>query len=155
MNLLIEIVRAIRNVRAEYDVPPAKRIAVEVAAGERLELLQRQRTLLTEQARIEPAGLALERELAQKPAHALTLVIGGVEVYVPLAGMIDLDAERERLQKEIVRIEGEIQRVDNLLANAGFLKKAPVEVVERERAKRGEHLENIEKLRRRLQSLGA
>jgi valyl-tRNA synthetase len=153
MALLIEIVRAIRNVRAEYDVPSAKRIAAELVAGDRLPLLERQRTLLTEQARLEPAGLRLERELAQKPAHALTLVIGGVEVYIPLAGMLDLAAERLRLEAEIGHLEAEIARVDKLLANPGFTGKAPAEVVERERNKRVEHVENIEKLRRRRQAL--
>ena len=153
MALLIEIVRAIRNVRAEYDVPPAKRIAAEIAAGSRYALLDQQRSLITEQGRVDAASLRLEREIADKPAHALTLVIGGVEIYLPLAGMIDLEAERQRLSKEIARIEGEIARVDKLLSNEGFIKKAPAEVVERERAKRVEHMENIEKLRQRLRGL--
>jgi len=150
MSLLIDIVRAIRNVRAEYQVEPGRRIEAIIDAGARYSLLDGQKAMLIEQARLDPDKFSIEQHIADKPARALTLVMGGVEVYIPLGGMIDLDVERKRMNKEIARIEGEINRVDKLLANEGFLKKAPAEVIDREREKRVVHLENLEKLRQRL-----
>ena len=151
--MLIEMVRAIRNVRAEYQVEPGRQIQAIIDAGGRHALLAEQAALLIDQARLDPEKFVLAEQLDEKPAQALTLVIGGVELYIPLAGMIDLDAERKRLHGEIARIEGEIQRVDKLLANPGFMNKAPAEVIEREREKRVTHEENLEKLRQRLDTL--
>jgi valyl-tRNA synthetase len=153
MSLLIEMVRAIRNVRAEYGVEPGRLIQVIIDAGARHALLETESARLIDQARLDPEKFTLHRQLDEKPARALTLVIGGVEVYIPLAGMIDLDAERRRLQGEIARIEGEIERVDKLLGNPGFMNKAPAEVIERERGKRETHLKNLAKLRQRLETL--
>ncbi|MGQ9516584.1 MAG: hypothetical protein ACUVT1_04900, partial [Anaerolineae bacterium] len=69
------------------------------------------------------------------------------------AGMVDIEAERQRVLKDIAQVEAEIARVEKLLANPGFLSKAPAEVVEREREKRAQFQENLEKLRRRLEML--
>ena len=153
MSLLIELVRSIRNVRAEYGVEPGRRIQAIVDAGARYALLDAQADMLVDQARLDADAFRLTERLDDKPARALTLVIGGVEVYLPLAGMIDLDAERMRLNGEIARVQGEVERVDKLLANEGFLRKAPADVVERERGKRVAHLENLEKLRQRQEAL--
>jgi valyl-tRNA synthetase len=68
----------------------------------------------------------------------VTLAAGGVTTYLPLAGLVDLAAERTRLQKEIDNIDRQLQRIDGLLANPGFVNKAPAEIIDRERNKLGE-----------------
>jgi valyl-tRNA synthetase len=71
------------------------------------------------------------------PANALSLV-GELKVMVPLAGLIDVAAEQARINKEVERIRGEIERIDNKLSNESFVAKAPAEVVEKERARAAE-----------------
>jgi valyl-tRNA synthetase len=154
MSLLIDIIRGIRNVRAEYNVEPGRRIAAIIEADTRFPVLNEHRDIIIEQARLDPEKLTLVEKLPAKPTQAVGLVIGGVEVYVPLAGMVDIEAERQRVLKEIAQVEAEMARVEKLLSNPGFLNKAPAEVVEREREKRAQFQENLEKLRRRLELLG-
>jgi valyl-tRNA synthetase len=129
-----EVVRAIRNARAEYDVPPSRRIAAQIDAGEQAALLQSNLSLLARLAGLEPSTVQVAATLSA-PAQAVTLAAGGVTTYLPLAGLVDLAAERTRLQKEIDNLEKQAQRIEGLLGNAGFVGRAPAEVIERERAK--------------------
>ena len=153
MMLLMEIIRAIRNARAEYNVEPGRRIAAIMVAGEALPLLEAHRDLFITLARISEDALTIASRLDAKPSHALTLVIGGIEVYLPLAGMVDLEAEQKRLQGELAKTASEIARVEALLNNERFMAKAPAEVIERERAKLAYFREQEGKLRARLQAL--
>jgi len=153
MGLVMELIRAIRNARAEYEVEPGRRIAAVIAAGAHRGLLESQRAELVALARIDEAKLTIAETLAAKPAKALTLVIGGVEVYLPLAELVDLEQEVARLEGELAKTAGEIARVRNLLGNANFVAKAPAQVVEREREKLTTYAEQEAKLRARLESL--
>ncbi len=72
------------------------------------------------------------------PTKSITLAAAGVTVYLPLAGLVDLQAERKRLQKEIDNIDKQMQRITGLLGNAGFTAKAPADLIERERSKLSE-----------------
>ncbi len=153
VQLVMDIVRAIRNARAEYDVEPARRIVAHIAAGEKYDLLQSQRDVLATLARLDLSSLRIAHSLLDKPAQALTLVVGGVEVYLPLAGMIDLQAERARLEKELAHVENGVARSQKLLSNEGFIAKAPAEVVEKEREKLTQLQDQAQKLRGRLDTL--
>ncbi|MGQ9584598.1 MAG: valine--tRNA ligase [Anaerolineae bacterium] len=152
--LLMDLVRAIRNARAEFNVEAGRPIAALVAAGPHRPLLEAHRDLLTRLAGVDPQALTIQEAVAEKPRQAVTVLAGGVEAYLPLAGLVDLDAERARLQKELARTRQEIERVKGLLANPGFLTKAPAEVVERERKKLALHQGQVEKLQARLEMLG-
>jgi len=142
---LQEIVRAIRNVRSEYNVEPGRRIPTSISAGEFTALIQEQLPLLASLARLAGEQVAVATDLPA-PDKAVTLATSGVTVYVPLAGLVDLDAERIRIQKEIDNLSKQIDRSETLLANQGFVAKAPPEVLERERNK-------VEELRGRRQQL--
>ena len=142
---LQEIVRAIRNVRSEYNVEPGRRIPALVSAAEHEQLLNQQRPMLASLARLAADQVTIAAELAP-PDKAVTVATSGVTIYVPLAGLVDLDAERQRLQKEIDNLAKQIARSEGLLANEGFVAKAPPEVIDRERAK-------IDELRTRHQQL--
>jgi valyl-tRNA synthetase len=132
-----EIVRAIRNARSEYDVPPGRRIAAEISAGEQLTMVKNNLPMLARLAGLDPSAVTAAVDLPA-PAKAVTLAAGGVTTYLPLAGLVDLAAERTRLQKEIDNIDKQLQRIDGLLGNPGFVNKAPADVIERERGKQGE-----------------
>ena len=132
-----DIVRAIRNVRSEYNVEPGRRIAAELSAGEQAATLQAAKPLLVSLARLDAEHMAIAPELPA-PDKAVTLATGGVTVYLPLAGLVDLDAERLRLQKEIENLDKQMARSEGLLNNTGFVAKAPPEVIDRERAKHAE-----------------
>jgi valyl-tRNA synthetase len=155
MQSVMDAIRAIRNARAEYNVEPARRIVAHIATGEKYDLFLSQRDILVELARLDSDTLRLAHTLLDKPEKALTLVVGGVEIYLPLTGMVDLDAERKRLQKELTGVDEGIARSQKLLSNQGFVTQAPAEVVQKERDKLTGLQEQAEKLRERLAALAA
>jgi len=148
------IVRAIRNARTEYGVEPSRRIEAIIAAREQRGLIASQADVIAALARVDADKLRIEEALEERPRRASALVVGGVEVYLPLAGMVDLERERERLAREMEWVEGEIARAEELLADEEFLAKAPPQVVEKEREKLAGYREKWDKLRERLESLG-
>jgi valyl-tRNA synthetase len=153
MGLIMEMVRAIRNARAEYDVEPSRAIAAVVVAGDKADLVRSHADILTRLARIDAAQLSIEATLKEKPRQALTLVVSGYEVYLPLAGLVDIERERARLTGELSNIEREIVRCGKLLENSGFVAKAPADVVEKERAKLEDLKQRLAKLTERLRAL--
>ncbi len=154
MQTTTELVRAIRNARAEYEVEPARYITAIIAAGGAAEQLRAQAAILTTLARLDADNLVIEEQLAEKPEQAVALVIDEVTAYLPLAGMVDIDRERARLNKEVAETESQIARLEKLLGNAGFVNKAPTEVVEGERAKLADYQARAAKLTERLAALG-
>ena len=149
---LQEIVRAIRNARAEYEVEPARRIAAQISAGENAAVLQANQPLLLALARLDGNAVQIAQELPP-PDKAVTLAVGGVTVYLPLAGLVDLAAERSRLQKEIEGLDGQLRKIEGLLNNPGFVNKAAANVVERERNRQRELQEKHTQLAERLAGL--
>ena len=156
MALLMDLIRQIRNARAEYDVTPGRAIPAIVAAGAKLPLLEAQRGLLTFLARVDDEGLVLAAELQEKPQKAVALVAAeGVEIYLPLAGLVDLEQEIGRLQRALQETEQEIRRAEQMLANENFVRKAPQEVVQRQRDRLAEQQERRQRLGARLAALEA
>ena len=154
MEVIMELVRAIRNARAEYGVDPGRCIAATMVGGSRTDLLLDQREVLVSLSRLDPERLAIAPTLTQRPRQALALMIGGVECYLPLAGMVDLEAEREKLARELEEVADLISRSERLLANEDFVTKAPAHVVEREREKLAQNKAQEAKLQARLSSPG-
>jgi valyl-tRNA synthetase len=152
--LVRELIGGIRNVRNEYKVEPARWVAATIAGGPRTALLNEQRALLVRLARVADDQLMIVEQLASEPAHAATLVVGDVEVFLPLAGLIDLDAERARLGKELEQADADIARRAARLDNAGFVDKAPANVIQRERDGLAGAQATAERLRERLAQLG-
>jgi valyl-tRNA synthetase len=156
MELLMDLIRQIRNARAEFDVTPGKPVPAIIAGAGKLEVLEAQRGLLTFLAKVDDERLTLTRSLAEKPKQAVALVAAeGVEAYLPLAGLVDLEQEIERLQKAIAETQQEIQRAEGMLANESFTSKAPEHVVQRQRDRLAEQQERRGRLEARLRALEA
>jgi valyl-tRNA synthetase len=128
-----DVVRTVRDIRSKFQVAPSAllRALVRTSADEARAVLQAA-PLICRMAGLE----ALEaRPDAAKPDRSAAEVVAGAEVYVPLAGLIDLDAERRRLADRIAKERRFLEGLEKKLANQSFVEKAPAEVVERERAR--------------------
>jgi valyl-tRNA synthetase len=154
MALLMEIVRAIRNARAEHDVEPGRRIPAAIAGGASTDLLQEHATILCSLARLDEARLTIT-ESQEPPDKAITLVVGSVAVFLPLAGLVDMGAQQSRLTKELEQTSNRIERALELLGNPGFTAKAPPEVVQSERDKLAELQAQSQELDSQLAGLEA
>jgi valyl-tRNA synthetase len=155
MSLLMETIRTIRNIRSEYNVEPGRKIIAHIAAGEHHDVLTRYQEILVSLARLDPIKLQVVPTLDEKPEQAAGQVIsGGIEVYLPLAGMIDLAAEKERLEKELTQVEQRLAASQVKLNNQGFVQKAPAEVVEKERERLADLELQADKIREQLKDLG-
>lgn len=133
-NLIQEIVRTIRNLRAEKNVKPGRRIPAIIAAGEQTDVLKTQAAAIASLAQLDPGALQIMDRLEGKPEGHIALVVGGVEIYLPLAGLVDISEERARLEKDLASVNSQIQRLESLLASS-FAEKAPTNVVQKEREK--------------------
>jgi valyl-tRNA synthetase len=154
MGLVMELVRSIRNARAEFGVEPAKRIEALIAAGQAKDLLVAQTKTLVTLARLDPAKLRIAATPPEKPKQALSLLVGGVECYLPLAAMVDLAAERARTEKEIAAAQADVARGEKLLGS-DFASKAPAAIVEKEREKLAANRQRLAQLATRLASLSS
>ncbi|HYO57770.1 valine--tRNA ligase [Archangium sp.] len=152
MGPVIAAIEGLRNIRGESNLPPSARITAYVQSPDARtrELLERWRGYL-----MPLAGLGELRVTAPGPKPALSAAFVGprMEVFVPLAGLIDVDAERERLRKEITRSEQEVGGIKRKLDNPNFVAKAPPDVVEKDRARVEELEARISKLRDNLNRL--
>ncbi|MQA89541.1 MAG: valine--tRNA ligase [Gemmatimonas sp.] len=145
---LQELIGTVRNLRAEYGVQPAQRVTVRISGetAEIREVLEESARALFDLARVEQVVFGrTEGEIG-----AVVVLTSGVEVFLPLEGVIDLDRERTRLRSELNRIAGQEEATSKRLANESFVSRAPAEVVEREREKLTNFAEQREKLARGL-----
>jgi len=153
LGLVMEVVRAVRNLRAEGRVEPQRQVDLIVlpTTPEAERCLQRCLDYVRHIARV--GAVTFLTAEAEKPGQSLSALAGPVEVFVPLAGLIDLDAEVTRLGKEIATIEGDLAKSLKKLSSEGFLSKAPEAVVEKERTKVAEFEADLSRLRERLVKL--
>jgi valyl-tRNA synthetase len=153
VGFLQELVVAVRNLRAENKVGPGRLVPV-VMRGEaaQLDLVERLADQIKPLAKIDPLTLARD---GTRPRVAASAVVQGAEVFLPLEGLIDLDAERQRLAKEAGKLHADLETSRRKLRNQDFLAKARPEVVERERQRMVQLEETLEKLHRAEESLRA
>ncbi|CCQ97440.1 valyl-tRNA synthetase [[Clostridium] ultunense Esp] len=152
MKTMMELIRQVRNLRAEMNVPVSRPIEllIHVDDEKMKERIARNRAYLDRFFNLE--RLTIDTDV-KKPAKAVAAVFTGGEVFLPLEGLIDLDQEVERLSRELKRLDSEVERVAKKLANRNFVEKAPPHVVEEEREKERDYLEKREKVLARLQEL--
>ncbi|MCD6284618.1 MAG: valine--tRNA ligase, partial [Anaerolineae bacterium] len=130
MGVVMELVRGIRNVRAEYNVAAGKRVAATVAGAGLVGVLDENRDVLASLARLDAAKVTVV-ESCEPLTRSASVMVGDVVVYLPLAGMVDLVAERARLEKELANLTQRIAGSEKRLAGP-FAERAPANVVRRE-----------------------
>jgi valyl-tRNA synthetase len=152
MALLMDLVRGMRNVRAEYRVQAGRRIAATLAAGDLAPTLAARLDVLTFLARLDPDQVDIV-EATEPLEQSASVVVGDVVAYLPLAGMVDLAAERARLQGDLEDLTARIAASEERLAGP-FAEKAPPHIVERERERLAERKAEAAQVREQIARLG-
>jgi len=151
-NIIQEIVRNIRNIRTEKKIPPSKKIPATIIAGEKIEIIRDQVSTIIALGNLDKNETSIFKDLVEKPGNQTSVVISGVELFLPLDDLIDVDTEKERINKELSEIQIQITRLENLL-NSPFGEKAPAAVVQKEKEKLSQFVETANKLKQQLANL--
>ncbi len=154
MERLVAIIRSVRNIRAEVDTPMSKEIQLLIQAKDEAVAAELEKNRNYLERFCNPSELDIGTAL-KAPEKAMSAVITGAELYLPLAGLINIDDEIKRLEKEWQKWDKEVDRVQKKLSNAGFVNKAPEHVVEEERKKEQDYLDKRGKVEARINELKA
>jgi valyl-tRNA synthetase len=152
MDKLIELIRSVRNVRSEMNTPLSKKVNMQIKVND-----AETETIFNENKSYiirfcNPETLEISQTI-EPASDAVTAIIAGGEVYMPLAGLIKLEDEIARLEKEAEKLNKEVQRVEGKLKNEKFISKAPQDVVDGERQKEAEYREKLAAVEERIASL--
>jgi valyl-tRNA synthetase len=152
MEFLQSIISAVRAVRSEMNLPPSKEVDLVVNCHdtEKVNILEANRPSLERMAKLQSLSFGMNM---QKPGFSASSVVQGQELFIPLEGLIDIGVERARLEKEISRLEGQLNSVRAKLENPNFAGKAPADVIEKEKDKQKNFQETINKLKTSLEQL--
>jgi valyl-tRNA synthetase len=152
MALLQSVTSSIRSIKSVLGIALTKPVKVLLNTGDKVKLaaLESNQSYIRELAWVE--DLILGSDIA-KPDHSAVDVEQGVEIFMPLEGIVDIEEEKKRLNRELVKIQGDAEKSRRKLDNPQFTSKAAPAVVEKERAKLGEFDERITKLSKQLESL--
>ena len=152
MKLLVEVIRAVRNIRSEVNTPLSKQIElyIKTSTPEIAERLEENRLYV--ERFTNPSLLQIGTDI-QAVDKAMTAVVSGAELILPLEGLINIEEEISRLQKELDKLTKEVERVQKKLGNEGFMKKAPAHVIEEERAKEADYAAKREAVEKRIAEL--
>jgi valyl-tRNA synthetase len=146
------VVTAVRSLRAELNVAPGKKsdLYIKVADPAFESLLNDHIEYFRSLAKVDQLHTGPD---IKKPPVSASAVISGAEIFVPLAGLIDIDVEKNRLQKDLKGISNALEKTSKKLANADFLANAPTDVIDREKEKKEDYQERIEKINRNLEQI--
>lgn len=149
MNLIMDGIRNVRNVRAEMNVPPSKKAKIIIVPAD-----DKRPAMEDGKEYFKSLASASEVEIQDSkdgiPEDAVSVVIDGVELFIPLDELVDFEKEKERLNKERDKALAEIKRVEGKLNNPGFVNKAPAKLVEEEKAKKEKFEEILHTIEERL-----
>lgn len=154
MDVMMDGIRNVRNVRSEMNVPPSKKAKVIMVPSEdKLEAVEAGKDYFKTLA--SASEVEVREDEVGIPEDAVSVVIDGVKIFIPLDELVDFEKELERLNKEKAKLEGEIKRVNGKLSNQGFLAKAPQKLVDEEKAKKEKFEEMMKSVEERLASIQA
>ena len=149
--VIMEVVRAIRNLRAENNVKPGRRIPAILVSANWQTVLRQQANTIAALAHLDSKTLNIIPTIESKPEGHIALVVGPIEIYLPLTGLVDIQEEKSRLEKELERVDARIRDSEKLLSSS-FTEKAPASVVQKEREKLIDLKETTEKLQTQLRA---
>lgn len=152
MKRLVSIIKAVRNIRAEVDTPMSKQVSLLIQASDETIAKELEANRGYIERFCNPSELVIATNLTA-PEKAMTAVVTGAEIFLPLEGLIDFDKEIARLEKELDKWTNEVERVEKKLSNQGFIAKAPEAVVEEEKSKQKDYLDKQAKVKARLEEL--
>jgi valyl-tRNA synthetase len=151
IQILMDVISAIRNIRASLNVSPAKEADLSIRGNENMcDSLCKNENYLQRLAKLNDIRFG---ENIAKPPQSATAVVKGLEIFVPLAGLIDINKEVERLEKQIQDMEGRLNAVSRKLDNQNFVERAPEDVITHERNKMHNYQADLSKLLQNLESL--
>ncbi|GED47645.1 valine--tRNA ligase [Carnobacterium maltaromaticum] len=154
MDVLMELIRSVRTIRSEVNTPLSKKIELLIKTNDAsIETFLKENETYIERF-CNPENLVISSQV-EAPESAMSAVITGAEIYLPLAGLINIDEEIIRLEKEMAKWESEVKRVQGKLSNERFVSSAPEAVVQVEREKEKDYLEKREAVAERIASLKA
>ena len=152
MKLLMDIIRSVRNIRAEVNTPMSKEVPLYISTREdkTVEILERNRMYIDRFC--NPETLTIGKDIST-PGKSMSAVVTGAELFLPLEGLLNIDEELARLTKELAKWNSEVKRVQGKLSNERFVANAPEAVVEEERAKEKDYLEKYATVEKRMEEL--
>jgi valyl-tRNA synthetase len=151
MDIFMELVRGVREIRTNYKVDPAKRIKALISPSSQRANLERYSYIFGRLCNV--AEVELLADAAPAPQNAASSVVADVTLYLPLEGMLDVAAECARLRKEQTATQERIAKTEQKLANEGFVAKAPPQVIQKERENLAEAQASLQRINELLQSL--
>ena len=149
----MQLVRAIRNARAQLRIPAGQRLEADIEANGMQDILEEEAEAIRALSRVEPLRIANIGAEEVDLLKGVTLVVNPLIVHLPLEGVVDLSAEEERLRSELDDCIKNIDRVEKLVSNPNFLEKAKTEVVEAEQARLQDLKERMQHLNEILEQL--
>ena len=152
MDFLIEVIKAVRNIRMEVNAPMSSEIDILIQLDD-----ENNQHILTDNAEyvenfLHPKTLKVDTSI-EAPTLAKTAVIPGAQIFVPLTELVNVDDEIAKMEKEEKRLEDEVARAEKKLANKGFVDHAPAAVVDKEKAKKADYESQLAGVRQRIQEL--
>ena len=152
MELLTAIIHAVRNIRAEVDTPMSKEVPMLIQAKDEatVAVLEENRAYI--ERFCNPSSLVIDTDV-ELPGQVMSAVVTGAEIFLPLEGLINVEEEIQRLEKELKKWESEVKLVRGKLSNEGFVNNAPEKVVEAERQKEIDYVAKYEAVERQIEEL--
>jgi valyl-tRNA synthetase len=150
MESVIEIIRSIRNARAQYKVDSARWIEAQIYAGKLTSAITPYSETIQTLAQVRPVTFLDSRQEGLLSENTLVLVLKESEVVIPMESIVNLEAEKKRLLKEIEQSQAEAARLEALLKDKAFLTRAPAAVVDKERQKLHSLTDKLERLKQKI-----
>ena len=151
IQILMDVITAIRNIRASLNVSPGKEASLTIRGDDKkCNMLRSNENYLQRLAKLDDIQSG---EKAEKPAQSATAVVQGMELFVPLSGLIDLSKEIDRLERQIQDMNGRLNAVSQKLGNKKFVERAPENVISHERDKMQKYESDLSKLQKNLEAL--
>lgn len=144
----MEIIKAVRNIRAEADAAPGRKLTMEIRTSALADVIPEIQSYIRNMANI--TDIKVIPADATAADEAMTAAVKDAEILIPLQDLVDFDEEIKRLEKEQARLQSEVERVEKKLANKGFVNKAPEKVVQEEREKGEKYRDMLETVEKRL-----